>query len=217
MAKTLLEIKTEARERADMVGSNFISTTELTNYANASYKEVYDIVVSANQDYFTTSSTFTISSGNTSSLPSDFYKLRAIDYKYGAVYRPIDRFNFNERGKGSNLADYGYSNHKEYRIVGSNIHIEPDQNATGDYKLWYIPTVTALSADGDATVLFDSWDEFIIIDIAIKMLAKEESSTTALEKEKAIVMKRIIDSAVQRDLEGTESIKDTSEYNYWDI
>ena len=53
MALTLLEIRTQARNRADMLESEFVSDSELTFSINQSIKELHDILTDAYQsDYY---------------------------------------------------------------------------------------------------------------------------------------------------------------------
>ena len=122
--KTLGQLRTLCRERADMENSNFISDSELNSYINSSCAELYDLIVGQHDDYYVTSATLTISSGNTVSLPSDFYKLRGLDYRVDANnYLTVKRFNFASR----NLRDrdtsafYGLAPYREYRVLGSTL------------------------------------------------------------------------------------------------
>ena len=89
--------------------------------------------------------------------------------------------------------------------------MEPRDDAVGDYQLWYVPSYTALSADGDAidTIISrNNWEEYIVIDCAIKMLAKEESSTVHFEREKAEMIKRLEAMAGERDIDQPERVAD---------
>ena len=209
--QTLAQIRTRCDERADMEDSDFISPSEQLSYINASYAELYDLLVSRFEDYYTTSSTFTISSGNTQSLPTDFYKMRGLDYKQDANnWLTVRKFNFANRNQLNNRRVRVSDRLVEYRILGNTLTIEPEDNATGDYKLWYTPIYTPLSAESDTVDGVNGWEEYIVIDVAIKMLAKEESSVTHLEREKAAMLQRIEEMAQNRDSGAPESITDTS-------
>lgn len=143
MAITLSSLRTSVRQRADMKYSNFIADSELDSYINNSYKELYDIVVSRFEDYYSTQLDFTIASGNTQALPTDFYKLRGIDELLGGVdnFIPLTKWNFGERGKANRITGLGLNGwlNPQYRVMGGNIEFLPETIATGDYRLWYIP------------------------------------------------------------------------------
>ncbi len=52
---TLAQLKTQARERADMENFEFVSAIELVTFLNNSYSKLYDILVSRFENYYTTS------------------------------------------------------------------------------------------------------------------------------------------------------------------
>lgn len=210
---TLADLKTRCRERADMVDSDFIEDSELLSYINASYAELYDILVSKFEDYYTLDPVgFTISSGNTYNLPADFYKLRGVDLSLNGRWIPVPKFNFQDRNRTNRTA---YK--QRYRIIGNKLHISPTDNANGTYQLWYIPAYTLLSLDSDELDGVNGWEEYVVIDVAIKMLAKEESSTTQLEREKDAMLRRITNMAENRDIDQPETVTDVDRPDVDDI
>lgn len=212
---TLAQLKTRARQHADMENSTFITEPELLDYINGSYAELYDIVVGKFEDYYVVDTPFTITSGNTEPLPSDFYKLRGLDYKIDANnFIALDKFNFRKRNILNRSTAYsGLNKYLQYRIIGSNIVIEPEDNAAGEYKIWYTPVVTKLVNDGDLVDGINGYEDYIVIDVAIKMLSKEESSTTHLERQKEALLNRIEVAAQNRDYDQPESITDVDDDN----
>lgn len=215
---TLATLKTRCRDRADMTGSDFIEDDELLEYINSSYTELYDILVSKFEDYYTPAPTaFTIASGNTYTLPSDFYKLRGVDYLIsGSDYVPLRRFNFNERNANTRIHNLRNAPIIKYRVTGNKLYIEPADNAVGSYQLWYIPLFTPLSSDSDTIDGVNGWEEYIVVDVAIKMLEKEESDTTSLERAKERLLQRIEVMAQNRDIDQPESITDIMIGGYYD-
>ena len=211
---TLAVLKTRARQRADMEDSEFISDSELLSYINSSYAELYDLLVASYEDYHVGNPVeFTISSGNTYTLPSDFYKLRAIDYKVdGSNYAAMRRFVFADRN--SNERSRTVDTEMKYRIVGNKIYIEPSSNANGDYRIWYTPSITLLSTDSDTIDGINGWEEYVVVDAAIKMLNKEESDTRHLDMEKQSLMQRIEKMSQNRDDAAPDTITDMSAYGF---
>ena len=45
--RTRLELRTEVRQRADMVNSDFVTDNEINRYLNESISELYDMLISA--------------------------------------------------------------------------------------------------------------------------------------------------------------------------
>jgi hypothetical protein len=213
MTVTLLQLKTQARQRADAENSNFVKDSELTSYINNSIAELHDILSEAyGSEYFVIpSSEISITSGeDTYALPADFYELKGVDLKITQDWVTIEQFNFNERNRFSEFGAWtgAGSVNVRYRLVGDNIQLTPvpDQGAT--MRLWYVPSATALSADADTFNDRNGYAEFVIVDTAIKMMQKEESDVTVLMAQKQALVDRIRGKAMQRDASKSASISD---------
>lgn len=221
---TLSELKTRVRRRADMERSQFVSEAELTEYISSSYKELYDLLVATFEDYYTLDPVeFTLTQGQyTYDLPSDFYKLRGVDGKLHASssttdYQTLYPFNFNERNRRNrefNRALFGIVS-LTYRIVNNKLYIYPQEAAAGQYRIWYVQRASDLVNDTDTVDGVNGWEEYIVIDAAIKMLGKEESDTTVLKDEKERIKQRIIDMAAERDAGSSERITDVTRSLYY--
>jgi len=215
MAETLSSLRTRVRARADMKNSNFVEDSELNQYINSSYQELYDLLVASFEDYYTAAPTsFTIASGsNTYTLPADFYKLRGVDFSSdGSNYYTMMPFDFANRNNLNNnvgvLALSQYQN--QYRIVGDKIYITPEDNAAGSYRIWYVPRATVLTVDASTLDGINGWEEYVVVDAARKCLAKEESDTSFLVQEKEMLRQRIIAMSARRDAGMPKSITDVN-------
>lgn len=225
MSITLAELRLQARQRADMEESDFVSDSELTSYINNSIAELVDILCEAygSEYYVTEGAESAITSGeSTYALPADFYELKGVDIKLdGSNWMNVARFNFNKRNRFSEFATWAFGidgvTNVEYRIVGNNITFspEPDRNAT--YRLWYVPLPTKLVADADTLDDLNSYSEYVIVDAAIKMMQKEESDVTVLFAQKQALEKRIRDKSQNRDAGQAPTISDVSDESteYW--
>ena len=183
---------------ADMEDSGFVSDSELNDYINSSYAELYDLLVSSNSEYFLSSATSTVASGSsTITLPSDFYKLRAVDFQSNGRWYDIEQFSIPERNQYSST--YINLGEVRYRLQGSTLKLIPNDNAGGQYQIWYTPLPTTLSADSDEVEEGNGWSGLVVVDAAIRCLMKEESSTTELMKIKSDLVKRVVDMAAKRD------------------
>lgn len=218
MATTLLNLSTRARERADMTNSQFIDTSELTNYINMGMLELYDALIQANEDYFTTSTTLTVSAGtNTAALPATFYKLRGLDYLLNGAYVNVPLFNFQDRNRAStkNIWDAGIGDGRRYRVFADNILIQDIDNAAGTYRAWYVPSLAPLVNNTDTlptTLSKFGWDEYIVLFAAERMLNKEESDTADIKNQKNSLLARIVEMSANRQLEQSEQIADNQSW-----
>jgi len=212
---TLAELRTLARQRADQENSSFISDSEANNYINMAYGELYDLLVASFSDYYLTSTTFTLSGTNNTTLPADFYKIRGLDFNAIAnSYVTVQPFNFLERNRFdvpvSKLA-WGVQR-RQYRVMGNKIYLIPEQDVDGTYRLWYIPRYTRLSADGDQMSNVLDFEEYVIVSAAIMMMNKEESDPSALLMMKQALKDRIDGMAKDRDAGQGERVGDVTGY-----
>lgn len=294
-----------------MQSSGFVSDTELNGYINNSYFELYDLIVSRYEDYYSTLVEMTISTGNSYTLPTDFYKLRGVDYDLNGNWIELRKWNFQDRNKFTQPNNIlNYSQYRLYRVVGNEILLLPEDQANGNYRVWYVPRATAMAdgvlatatlqaltytstdiyvsgdtisisyvgggtaglevvdvigeaitvtiedgvstaqdilqaveaatalvivtlisaniaqttepqtylSGGSARVNMDpinGWDEYIVIDSAIKCLQKEESDVSVLLSQKNAIIQRIEALANNRDAGEPERTTDITQAYYW--
>jgi len=224
MSITLLELRTRARQMADMEASEFVTDSELNNYINFAAAELHDILVSTyGSEYFLESTTGnTVTGQQAYDLPSDFYKLRGADAKLnGQDFVNLRPFNFNERNRYEDFGSWtlmGIANVR-YRIMGSSIRFTPTPDANIEYRIWYIPKATQLVDDTDTLDDINQYSDFVVLTAAMKMLVKEESDVSLLASERNRILERIKDDAQNRDAAQPESVSDiyaeNNEYYYW--
>lgn len=205
---TLEELKRRTRRAADMENSGFISDEELTEFINGSAQELYDILVQADQDFETLLTTFSISSGNTYALPANFYKMRGIDVDRDGKWIPVRKFNLLERGQWTDVGHSYRRSNIRYQIVKDTLHFLPEENAVGNYRIWYVPEMTKLALDADTFNGRNGWDEYVVVDAAIKCLDKEESDSKALMARKKDLLGRVVNMSGERDYGEPETIVD---------
>lgn len=213
---TLLEIRTQAKDRADMANSTFVSDAEWNRYINAAAKELYDLLVSAyGDDYYLATSTLSIVSNTEDyDLPADFYKLRGVDLILSNERSySLKPFNFAERNryKNGNLSwIFNRDTNVRYRIFKDKIKFLPIPTGTYDIKLWYIPSMTELAGDSDEFDGINGWEDYIVVDAAIRALVKEESDVSALYAEKQKLLDRVRTLAPNRDAGESYTVTDSS-------
>src|ERR1044072_4277179 len=133
LTTTLAQLRTNARNRADMANSQFVSDSELNSFINSSANELWDLLVSTVGDYGLTSSTISVvANTDTYSLPSNFYKLRGVDLVLDAAGNAVTLkpFNFAERNAYLftptwNVVGLSYL---RYHVVGNSIRFVPVPN-----------------------------------------------------------------------------------------
>ena len=195
---TLSYLKEQVRARADQQNSLFINDTELLGYINGSASALYDMLVEAAEDYYVDKVVIPIVQGtNEYDLPEDFYKVLGVDYYVNSKPVPMSRFNFRDRHL------YNYLDARpeivRYAIWGQQLVFKPMAPNIASVNLWYVPRITLLVNDADTLDGVNGWEEFIILDAAIKCMVKEESDPTVLVNQLNAVKDRIKTMSKDRD------------------
>jgi hypothetical protein len=221
----LSQIRLQSQQRADRVNSNFVTLPEWNTYINQSLFELYDLLITCYEDYFVASPVTFTSDGSTYlyDLPNGinfnaadpFYKLMGVDLALNNAsnaYVTVNKFNFIDRNRFvyPNTAStiYGVFN-LQYRPVGNQLEFIPTPSAGQKIRIWYIPRLHQLLRDTDTTTAgVSGWLEYVIVDAAIKALQKEESDVSVLMAQKQALIKRIQETAMNRDVGQPDKISD---------
>ena len=237
---SLCEIRYKAKQRADMINSQFISDTEWNTYINQSLFELYDILITTYEDYYIAPPIVftTVANQNFYPLPDGaltfnnqqgtpfvaqpFYKLRGVDLGINSAnnaFVTVGNFNFEDRNRYvyPNTAStiYGVFN-LQYRVMGNQIEFIPPPSANQPIQIWYIPRMVELLQDTDITTQSVSgWIEYVIVKAAYLALCKEESDTNNLVLQLTALTKRIEETAQNRDAGRPQSITDVRTNGKW--
>ena len=219
----LSDIRTAARQRSDMVNSQFVTDAEFNGYVNASAYELLDLL----EQKYGTNYQFGLpyqfgTDGQTDQypLPPDFYKLMGVDLLLGSTPQyslTIQPFQFSERNRWAwpNMqALYGLVNLR-YRMVGNMLWLIPRAAAGQVIRLWYVPRMVPMVQDTDVLwQAISGWEEYVIVDAATKALVKEESDPSALMAQKSALVMRIEAAAEARDEGRPPVVSDTRSSDY---
>lgn len=201
MAETLATLTLRAQQESDQVNSGFLSASEWTTNINKSLTEIYGLtatVYGADYYYQTPNTGYLFTTDGVSeyfNLPADFFKLLGIDVLYGAANQWVG------------LKPFAFADRTKFSAINSPIPAAGQQ-----LRVFYIPRVTPLVAAGDAipdALSMNGWDEYIVVDAAMKALAKEESDVSVMGGRKQALIERINAEAENRDAGMTANIVDT--------
>jgi hypothetical protein len=195
----------ESRLKADKVGSGFIKDDELISYINSSYTDLYDLLVGAyGNDYYAKESDFsTIGATKRYSLPDDFYKLLGVDLLLGFNQTlTLKPYQLNERARyqqgtywSALVGQFG----PKYRLNANEIEFAPVPDGAYSIRLLYVPSCPRLENGEDELNGVNGWEEYIAVDVAMKMLEKEDTDVTTLQNRKLFLISRINLMAENRD------------------
>lgn len=159
-------LRLQSKQRSDLENNPMVSDSEWNSYISLSYKNLYDMLISAYGDdyYVATPYQFTLSGAQQYTLPDGsptyldtsgsvspkFYKLLGVDLQYSASpsgYVSLQRFEFIERNRYSypntTVNANGYTNLR-YRISGNNLFLVPPPATGQAVRVWYAPAPTSL-------------------------------------------------------------------------
>lgn len=219
---TLQELRDSCKDRADMVNSTRIPDSTWLEYINKSKDRLYDRIISAyDSEYYTISQDISVVNGtNTYALPNDYYKTVLLEYVIDSTHSyPLKKFFFNEKNAGVLPLGYRrYGTNLKYREVADNLILHPTPTANCTLRLWYIPLATNLTEDDDELKGFNGWEEWIILDVAIKAARSEETDTKDLERDLARINEDLLKMIQNRNIGQTGKIQNVERaFNYSSI
>jgi len=206
---TLGTIRDTCRQRTDNVNNPFFSDTELNGYISSAQKELIDLLVEKDEDYFFNTNTFQTDGVNQFfALPSDCYKVDGVDTSLTGQTSPnswitVHRFQRGERNRynyplSPAVSTVGFAAFK-YRLAGNQIWFSAVPQINQYIRLLYVPRPTELVNDSDVVDGVSGWEELIVLEVCIRMCAKEETDPSVFGAQKAAMLKRIEDAAANRD------------------
>lgn len=218
-----------ARERADMVSSDFITDAKFTDWINRGLQMLWEKLIAAyDANYFEKQGSITLVDGTSDySLPSDFFKLYGIDWNNGpsgtvVTLRP---YTFAERNAyrnsnilvGATYLDPRYHLGRNAAGTAPALRILP-ANISGTLTVFYAPILTVLVSGSDTVDVLNGWEEYAVIYAAIQALNKEESSVTALQNELDRMEGELVEMANGRDIgQATSSVDVAMQSDWWGI
>jgi hypothetical protein len=125
-------------------------------------------------------------------LPTDFYKLLGVDVQVSSpgMWVALRPFNFADRNR--------------YAVTNSAIPM-----AGQTLRLFYVPKFTPFVLDADTMDGVNGWEEYIVVDAAMKALAKEESDVSVLMARKQALIQRLDAETQNRDAGSPATVGDT--------
>lgn len=234
---SLGELRLRSQQTADRVNSDFVGTSEWNSFIRLAMYELYDLLITAYEDYNIAPYVFINTNATTQNYPlpdgtnylggvfngvsgspaAKFYKLAGVDLGVNTsnnAWVTINRFDWIDRNAyvypNSTSTIYGVYNMR-YRIMGNNITFIPVPAGNQQIRLSYAPILTGLLADTDLTTIgFSGWLRYVIVRAAKYALDKEEGiDTSKFDTELMFLKTRIEQSAINRDQGQPDTISET--------
>lgn len=208
---TLATIKRRARELADeetpSATNSRVDDTELLGMINASLGIWHGEIAKAVPERYEAEATITANGSLTGyDLPADYYQTIGVDYQLTSNTRAgLKRLMVAERNayETSTAAEA-----EAYRIKGNKVYLYPPPTS-GTYYHVYVTAAPVLASDSDTIDGVNGWEEWVVYDVAIKMMLKEESDATQLIIERDKIWAKIEAAAAEREAVQSSRVVDT--------
>ncbi len=220
---TVGNIALECRQRANKENSQFYTDQEMISMVSQSYKELYDKIITAYGDDYYVATPYTYTTGQNQQLyplPSDFYKLLlcevALNPQDPNSFVTLKQFNLIQKNLfnyPNQYTMYGITNLR-YRLNGNNLMLVPQTQGNQTIQIWYAPRPNQLISTTDLVDGVSGWEEYIVSDVCIKMLAKEESDVSIFAAQKGELNRRLDEMAKNRNLGEPQTVSDSKYRNF---
>lgn len=178
------------RAEANMEGSEFISDAQIGLWLTDAARSLYNLLLRhKGQSYYArrTAPPLAVSAGAAEvSLPSDFYQLLGVRHRpvggtAGAQDRKLvqcDAADFAAFGAGGQGSPTHYNLRGMFAIDGATtateiIELFPTPNAAGLLVVDYVPSFRVVSAGAVSYDGVNGWEQWMVYDVAARMLHKE--------------------------------------------
>jgi hypothetical protein len=183
---TAQDLIDQCRYRTNSEATNFVTDVELLIYINGALGELDDLLIQADPNFKVTISEHTITSDGYFALPSDFLHDRGVDKTLGSGYTSLMPFTQQQRNSydvsypGAGRFSYPFVD-VYYQIQNQTCQIIPAVQAPGTYRLHYVPRFTSLTVSDSLPSYMDtqSWHEFVVCDVAAKIMVKQDLAPDA--------------------------------------
>jgi hypothetical protein len=177
MATAWSSLRTRIRQRSDneYTDGEFVTDAELLDLANQSRKQLFARLVKYGLHTVTESNTDispTAGSALTYALPNDFYAVAGVFRQEDQAWIRLSRHDQRHYPRDeieSVASTYRIHGYMEDAVIELAPRVE-----SGTYRIRYIPMPADLALDADTVDGIAGWEEWIVLDVAIKVLHKEQ-------------------------------------------
>lgn len=210
-SRQLSDLRSDVRQYADMENSGLAADAEVTRRINESIARLWDLLVDARGiEYAITTATVDTTAGEpTVDIATGIYKLLAVHWSPETVDDPIDRYKclpgtLDDVLEDSNRNGWSAGTQVRFTIADMSeaqpqLRFHPIPQGVHRVIYYYVPEAPSLTDDTDLLYLPNRWHSWVTLDVAIQLLAKEETDASQLILERERVERSIRDSATSID------------------
>lgn len=211
---TASQIYTAAREMADMdqpgTGPAFVDDTEIVERVNEAVGALWDLLVAEGAEELLVAVQPQVDVTNPT-WPPDMLRLIAIHAteRGGTRFWPLERIDVREwHTFDFESGPPEYYSAADMWDAGADVPVLPAPvTTTYDYQIRYVPEPSTVDEGTDEVELPNRWHTWLKHEVAIHLLAKEESDPNFLVAKQAKVEQAILKAAARQDLHRTRKVR----------
>lgn len=194
-----VQLKQIIRQRCDLENTTFETEVELDRHINDCAAQLHDLLIScAGSNYSTSSTTVTTAAGTTSYAiaAADFYRPIRVSITFDNYDYPLQRYEPEGIVIRNAQSSWGSDALPRYSVVMDSssawsISFDPIPDSVKTVNIKYHTTAPVYVNDTDVIAI--PYVDYIVVEAAIRIKDKEDRDTTRLERERAMIQKRIED------------------------
>jgi hypothetical protein len=187
-----------ARRRADDDVDKALTQDdpELISYIDQAYGAYYDVLVSADPEYYQVETSFsTVAGTKLYALPTNWSGTKHVDRLEGQRYIELGRLQPHERNY---YAEPGLP--CRYRVEQGQLALYRTPSSVITIRHTYVPVWTALTADTQTIDGLLGNEDLIEIEVAIRLLEKEDIDVSGLVAKRSAALERLQARAFQHNV-----------------
>jgi hypothetical protein len=167
---TLAEMRDRVRFLGDFPNSRKFTPAIIDREVNNAVEDTWNVLITARPDYYTLEQLVTSVAGTDSvALAGDFFRLRKVEMRDGARWRPLLRVELNHAHRFSDTQ--GRPTH--YRLQGTTVKLYRTPDGAYDLRVFYMPCKSTLVADGDTFDGINGFEEHAVVGAVVKLKMRE--------------------------------------------
>lgn len=218
-SRTLGEMRSDVRLRADLPANNFVTDSEINEYINQSLAELYDKLINAHgQEFYIKEAVLTtVQNTETYALPSDHYETLYVELDDGSTRFRLPSYSMHERARiiGTNVNNPGRP--IAFRLQQGAISLLPPPTSGYTVRHWYVPACLRLVSDSESFDGVDGWEEYAIWRAVAYVQNKEQLDDSFALGMVAQMGSRIDKIAPFRAANNTERVVDVYRVRIYDF
>ena len=223
LTQTRTQIRANVRRVSDTGGTNALvrhPDTDINEYIDLALGALHRLLSEGIPDQRLLASTtvsLTLADGATYALPATFDHLISVDLSANGHKSWLTAYEMHERAALTSPDNTTTGTPFTYRLRGSNIEYLPAPAGSYSSTLWYVPTPTQFTADGDTFDTVNRLDTFLFA-YAARFVGVRDKNTTLVGLCDELIgelREDIANVARNRDKNSPPRIVDESRANRW--